>query len=343
MRLICRDPESETDAPHGLPFEKVMNPRIIGIGELLWDMLPTGARMGGAPANFTCHAKALGADAAIISRVGSDSLGAGLIAKLHSLGVSTEGISEDPVNATGTVLVQLGQDGQPHFEITRGVAWDHLVATPDMLRMVRSADAICFGSLGQRSASSRAAIRKLVAATSADALRVFDVNLREEFFTSEILDDSLALATVCKLSDAELPVIAEMLGLKGDVGSRLEELRRRYDLRLVVYTRGADGSLIHDGHEWCDQPGLPAKVRDTIGAGDSFTCAVVMGLLQGWSLEKVSRAANEIAAHVCSCDGAVPELPQSLRERFQWNGRSADSPALPAPVKGVKDSVRQGY
>ncbi len=312
-----------------------MKPKVIGIGELLWDMLPTGPRMGGAPGNFACHASALGADAAIISRVGDDDSGRELVDRLAALGVATEGVTMDPANPTGTVEVNLGEDGQPCFKIVPGVAWDHLAVTPALIRLAAVANAICFGSLGQRSASSRDAIRQLVAATPTAALRVFDVNLREDFFTSETLDESLKLANLCKLSDAELPIIATMLGLSGDVRGQLRELAGRYGLKLVAYTRGDSGSVLTDGSHWCEHAGFPTEVRDTIGAGDSFTCAVVMGLLQGWPLERISESANAIAAFVCSRDGAVPELPRDLRDPFQWSqwtSRCATPTAVTGPL-----------
>lgn len=312
-----------------------MKPKIIGIGELLWDMLPSGPRMGGAPANFACHAKALGAAAAVISRVGADESGNRLVEKLRSLGVSTEGVTADAVNPTGTVEVNLGADGQPSFKIMPGVAWDHLAVTPELTQLAAGADAICFGSLGQRSASSRDTIRQLVSSTPADALRVFDVNLREDFFTPEILDQSLKLANICKLSDAELPVIAGMLDLPGDTRSQLSRLLAAYGLHLIVFTRGGEGSILTDGTHWCEHAGVPTEVRDTIGAGDSFTCAVVMGLLQGWTLEKTSATANEIASFVCSRDGAVPNLPQSLRDRFHWHAWEPQN----AGRKGVPNRI----
>lgn len=297
-----------------------MKPKVIGIGELLWDLLPTGPRMGGAPVNFASHAKALGADATVISRVGADEPGARLIGELRTLGVATDGITVDALNPTGTVVVSLDSAGQPQFKIVGGVAWDHLHATPETLRRAGSADVICFGSLCQRSASSQAAIHQLVEASSSSALRVFDVNLREDFFSAEILDASLKLANICKLSDCELPVVARMLGLKGGVRGQLHQLVARYGLCLIVYTRGAMGSVLCDGVEWCEHPGFTTKVRDTVGAGDSFAAAVSMGLLQGWSLETISNRANEIAAFVCSRDGAVPELPSIFRDQFHWDG-----------------------
>lgn len=302
---------------------------ILGIGELLWDVLPTGPRIGGAPANFAGHAKALGADAAVISRVGADADGERLVAALRAGGVSTAGVTVDPDHPTGSVEVRLEPDGQPHFTIHENVAWDHLAAPPELLELAAKADAVCFGSLGQRLAGSREAVRKLVAATPPGALRVFDVNLRQRFYDREVIDSSLELANVCKLSDSELPVIAGLLGLTGDVRGQIGTLLSRYRLRAVVYTRGADGSLLTDGTVWSDHPGVPAEVRDTVGAGDSFTCAVTLGLLLDWSLAAISEAASEIAAYVCSQDGAVPPLPPRLRERFTGSVNSATGSPFP--------------
>jgi fructokinase len=321
--LALADARSGPSLPRRVDDERLihlqilaMKPNIIGIGEVLWDLLPTGARMGGAPANFACHASALGAESSVISRVGKDPLGQRLLEKIEALGVSTRGISVDPIHPTGTVDVKLGPDGQPEFLIASEVAWDHMEPSPDLLRMAADADAVCFGSLGQRSPASRRAIRQLVAATSPKALRVFDVNLRQDHFSATILDHSLELANVCKLSDSELPVLAKALGLGGDTPGQLRELQARYLLRMVVFTRGGSGSILTDGNQWCENPGVPTEVNDTIGAGDSFTCAVVMGMLQGWPIERISDTANQLAAFVCSQDGAVPELPQALRDRF---------------------------
>ena len=295
-----------------------MEPRIIGVGELLWDMLATGPRMGGAPANFTCHTRALGADAAVISRVGSDKAGTRLLDNLRNLGVNVEAITVDSANPTGTVEVTLGADGQPHFEITRSVAWDHLESSPAAIRLANTANAICFGSLSQRSLTARTHICELVKAVPAQALKIFDVNLRGDFFTSDILDESLQLANVCKLSDSELPAIAGKLGLQGHENDQLKQLIDRYELRLVVYTRGDRGSILMNGTSHCEHAGLTTEVRDTIGAGDSFTATVAMGILQGWNLEEISDVANRVAAFVCSQNGAIPPLPTALRERFDW-------------------------
>ncbi len=301
-----------------------MKPLVIGIGELLWDLLPSGPRMGGAPANFACHARALGAAGAIVSSVGADEPGSRLLDKLADLGVLTAGIAIDPIRPTGTVAVQVGIDGQPCFTIRDGVAWDEIRA-PAAMGMMGVADAVCFGTLGQRSLSSRLAIRQLVEATSPAALRVFDVNLRQHYHSGDLIHDSLGLANVMKLSDSELPVIAALLNLRGGVRDQLAALLERYDLRMVAYTRGPDGSILWDGVHWCEHPGLPADVKDTIGAGDSFTAAATLGLLQGRPLEWISATANKVAAHVCSCAGAIPPMPEALRRPFAWDGPAVEA------------------
>jgi fructokinase len=289
-----------------------MKYRVIGIGELLWDLLPAGRQMGGAPANFAYHARALCADGRVISRVGNDPLGAELIQLLKELQVPTTGISLDPIHPTGTVTIQLAPDGQPTYTIHENVAWDNLGTTPELVDVISTADAVCFGTLGQRSQCSRQAIRELIAATRESAIRVFDVNLRQNFYSLAIIEESLRLANVLKLNDSELPVLTELLCINGGV----EELLERYNLRFVACTRGSEGSLLYDGKQVVEQPGLKVSVRDTIGAGDSFTAAVTLGLLAGWDTKRIGDVANRVAAFVCSCAGATPPLPDGLRSYF---------------------------
>ena len=294
-----------------------MKPVVLGIGELLWDLLPAGPQVGGAPANFARHAQALGAAAHVVARVGDDQLGRGLVENLLEAGLAVDGIQIDTIHPTGTVTVAVDAGGQPNFTIHENVAWDHLEATPAALDLARKADALCFGSLAQRSGASRAAIRQLIAAAPSHALRIFDMNLRQQFYDAEILRESLDRADVCKLNDAELPVAARLLECEGDSEeSLLENLRVRHGLHLVVCTRGGRGSLLLGQGTRCDHPGVSATVRDTVGAGDAFTAVVAMGLLRNRPLEEISRAANEIAAFVCSRDGATPSLPEALRERI---------------------------
>lgn len=290
--------------------------RIVGIGELLWDLLPTGAQIGGAPANFAYHAGALGADALPISRVGADPLGHDLLAQLKVLGVNADCVQIDPVRPTGTVAVEIDAEGQPQFDIRRDVAWDHLHASSAALIAASSADAICFGTLAQRDPVSREAIRTLVAASPSEALRVLDVNLRQQYYSRALIEESLALATVLKVNDLELPRLVALFSLTGDVRAQLEQLADRWQLRAVALTRGDRGSVLLTAHAYSEHPGVRVTVSDTIGAGDAFTAAMTVGLLFGWSLDEVNAQANEVAAFVASCAGGTPSLPASLRDAF---------------------------
>jgi fructokinase len=297
---------------------------IVGIGELLWDLLPSGPQMGGAPGNFAYHAHALGAESMVISRVGDDAQGREIIRRLARLGVGTGGVTIDPAHATGTVDVELGEDGQPRYTIHADTAWDHLESSPELFRMVENASAVCFGTLGQRSEASRDAIRAIVARAAPDALRVLDVNLRQNYFSPELLHESLLAANVVKLNDEELRKVSPMLGLPGETPQeQLAALLERYGLRLAACTRGGEGSLLYDGRSCCGHPGLETCVTDTIGAGDSFTAALTLGLLKGWPLVQISETANAVAAHVCSCTGATPPMPESLAALFLPAGQPA--------------------
>jgi fructokinase len=290
--------------------------RVLGVGEVLWDLLPGGAQLGGAPANFACHARALGADAGIVTRVGADDLGRGILERLAAAGLPAALVQVDESAPTGTVGVELEAGGVPRFTIHEGVAWDGLLATDAALAAAARADAVCFGSLAQRREPARGSVRRLVAATRADALRIFDVNLRQPFYSLETLEESLRLANVLKLNDGELPVLASALGLGGTVDEQLDALARRFDLRLVALTRGGQGSRLRAAQGSSDHPGVAAAVQDTVGAGDAFTAALAVGLLLGWPLDRVNEAANAVAAHVCGCPGATPPLPARLAAAF---------------------------
>ncbi|MBC7842368.1 MAG: carbohydrate kinase [Gemmatimonadaceae bacterium] len=290
--------------------------RVVGIGELLWDLLPTGAQIGGAPANFSYHAGALGAEARTISRVGDDALGHELLAQLTALGVSTECVQVDPTMPTGTVAVEIDADGQPCFDIRANVAWDHLQVDAAAMHAASSADALCFGTLAQRDPVSRAAIRTLVAASSSDALRVLDVNLRQQYYSRALIEESLTLATVLKVNDLELPRLVALFSLEGDLRAQLEQLAERWQLRAIALTRGDRGSVLLTAHEWSEHPGVSVEVKDTIGAGDAFTAAMTVGLLSGWALDDVNGHANEVAAFVASCSGGTPPLPSRIRSAF---------------------------
>jgi fructokinase len=290
--------------------------RVLGVGEVLWDLLPTGAQPGGAPANFACHARALGADAGIVTRVGDDALGRDILLRFEVLGLPTSLVQVDGSAPTGTVGVELDAEGVPRFTIHGGAAWDLLLATGGALAAATAADAVCFGSLGQRGEPARSSIQTLVAATPPRALRIFDVNLRQPFYSREVLEQSLRLANVLKLNDTELPVLASLFGAGGSPEAQLEGLARRFDLRLAALTRGPQGSLLLGPTGWADHPGLTAEVVDTVGAGDAFTAALALGLLLEWPLDRINALANEVACHVCGCPGATPSLPLRLAGAF---------------------------
>lgn len=293
-----------------------MNFKVVGIGEVLWDLFPGGRQLGGAPANFTYHACALGADARLISRVGHDDLGREALDRLTKLGLPTDCIEVDLALPTGTVKVEVTPEGQPQFQIQEQVAWDALSGESPSRLAVGAADAICFGTLAQRSETSRSTIISLVAAAPPQALRILDVNLRQDYFSSRLINESLAFANVLKLNETELPHLAGIFDLSGDERSQILQLAERNLLRVVAYTRGGRGSLLFSEGRWSEHPGFPTKIADTVGAGDSFTATLALGVLAGWPLDEIHRRASEVAAYVCSQPGGMPELPERLRAPF---------------------------
>jgi len=295
--------------------------KVIGIGEVLWDLLPAGRQLGGAPANFAFHAKMLGAQAQLITRVGRDDLGLAILQRFGEMGIDVDAVQLDDLAPTGTASVVLNNGGVPHFVIQENVAWDRLMITEKARAVIRAADAVCFGTLAQRSETSRVVIRSLVASARPDALKIFDINLRQEFFSLEIIKTSLELANILKINDEELSVLAKMFGLAGRPAQQITELAHRFDLRLVALTCGARGSLFYSQGNYSKVEGLPASVVDTVGAGDAFTAMLALGILADWDLDRINRCANEVAAYVVSQPGATPQLPAHLRlsEAFSLN------------------------
>jgi fructokinase len=287
-----------------------MSYNLIGIGEILWDLLPSGKQMGGAPANFAYHAHALGASSRVISRIGRDALGDEILRRLRALGLPTDDIQFDPVAPTGTVSVELSVDGQPRFTIHENVAWDLLAVEKSALAAVADADAVAFGTLAQRCEPARGTIQALLAAVRSGASRILDLNLRQHFFSREVIEASLRLSNIVKFNDTELPVLAQLLGLRGTVREQIEQLARERGQRLVCLTRGAHGSLLYSEGQWADDPGQPVMVKDTVGAGDAFTAALALGVLAGKPLDSINRRANRVAQYVCTQEGATPPLPE---------------------------------
>ena len=277
---------------------------IVGIGEILWDMLPTGKALGGAPANFAYHAQRLGEEGWAVSAIGKDPLGAEIMdivkeKNLHNIIAVTD-------KPTGTVQVSLDDKGIPSYNIMEDVAWDNIPFTPDMESLASRADAVCFGSLVQRM-GSRDSVLRFLKATRPEALRVFDINLRQHYYSPELIDESLKISDILKINDEEIRVVARLFGLEGDNTAVCRALIDRYGLKLVILTKGADGSEVITADETIPQKVGKVKVVDTVGAGDSFTAAFVVAYLRGDSLADAQRLANETAVYVCSCKGAMPE------------------------------------
>jgi fructokinase len=299
-----------------------MNSNLVGVGEVLWDLLLTGPQLGGAPANFAYHAHALGAQAQVVTRVGKDDYGREVIRRFHEMGLPETGVQIDESVPTGTAKVALSGDGLAHFTIQENVAWDHIAITPETLVTASKAHAICFGSLAQRCKASRNTIQYLVAATPPDTLRVFDINMRQQFYSRDVVEKSFRLANVLKLNDDELPRLADMFSLTGSTKDQIGQLADTFGLRLVALTRGPNGSLLYqkdnDNNDarWSDCTSRPIKVVDTVGAGDSFTAAMVLGLLRKMDLDEINSIANEVARYVCSQPGATPTMPVEFAQRF---------------------------
>ena len=283
--------------------------KILSIGEVLWDLLLSGRKVGGAPANFAFHCMQLGADVRLLSRVGDDDLGRELIEFYRSLGLSTEFIETDPTAPTGTVGVELSADGQPKYTIHENVAWDKIEATEAAVQFVQSADAVAFGTLAARSETTLRTIQTLVSQAKPSALRVLDLNLRGTFVDRNVIELMLRLANILKLNDEELARLAAMFEMPGSTETQhVDWFIDRYGLKMLILTCGSQGSRIfHEGKEYV-RASRKVEVVDTVGAGDAFTAMVVVGLLSGWSIETIHERANDIAAFVCTQSGATPKL-----------------------------------
>ena len=296
---------------------------VVGIGEALFDCLPEGRKLGGAPANFAYHVSQFGLDGCAISAIGDDELGEEIVETFER--VNLNHILPKVEQPTGTVKVTLDSKGVPQYDICLGVAWDNIPLTAEMLDVARQTEAICFGSLAQRSEVSRRTIHAFLDAAPKDALRVFDINLRQSWFTAEVIAESLNRANVLKINDEELDVVATMLlGVPTVPGKLIAEdadktravcrdLIAKYDLRMLILTCGAIGSYVFtaDSERYVQTPKV--KVADTVGAGDSFTATFVAQILLGKSIRQAHEKAVAVSAFVCTQNGAMPVLPDELK------------------------------
>lgn len=282
------------------------NKYVVGIGEALWDVFPEGKKLGGAPANFAYHVSQFGLNGMAVSAVGHDGLGDEILGALRGKQLNLH--IQQVGYPTGTVQVSLNDKGVPQYNITEDVAWDNIDFTDDLAAIARDCCAVCFGSLAQRSAISRDTIERFLdMMPSEGTYRIFDINLRQQFYTKEVIEHSLTRCNVFKINDEELEIVSGMFNLVGDVESRCKELMNRYSVDILILTCGTDGSYIFTSEgERSFLPTPKVEVADTVGAGDSFTAAFIAGLLQGKSIADAHRQAVDLSAYVCSCEGAMP-------------------------------------
>ena len=288
---------------------------VVGLGEVLWDVLPEGKKLGGAPANFAYHAgQFLGMDNTIaISALGDDALADETIAALREHGLN-DLLPRVPY-PTGTVQVTLAEGGIPTYDIREGVAWDNIPFDDDIAAIAANCRAVCFGSLAQRSAVSRTTIQRFLDATPADCLKVFDINLRQQFYTKEIIQESIRRCNILKINDEELVLIGRMFGYPGlDIENKCWLILGKYNLDMLILTCGTNGSYVFTPGNVSFQETPKVTVADTVGAGDSFTGSFVGSILNGKPVPQAHATAVRVSAFVCTQNGAMPTYPQELKD-----------------------------
>ena len=286
---------------------------IVGLGEALWDVLPEGKKLGGAPANFAYHAgQFLGPENTIaISALGEDKLAEETIESLKEHGL-THLMPRVPY-PTGTVQVTLDEEGIPTYDIKENVAWDNIPLDSEIQAIARQCRAVCFGSLAQRNVISRETIHKFLDLTPKDCLKIFDINLRQQFYTKEVIQESIRRCNILKINDEELVIIGRMFGYPGlDMENKCWLILGKYNLDMLVLTCGTNGSYVFTPGQMSFQETPKVQVADTVGAGDSFTGSFVGSILNGKSVAEAHRLAVEVSAYVCTQNGAMPTLPKEL-------------------------------
>ncbi len=282
---------------------------MVGIGEVLWDMLPEGRQLGGAPANFAYHSRQLGNRGIVVSSVGNDDEGAEILTGLEQKKVEHI-VTTSEEYATGRVSVEMGKGGMPSYTIHENVAWDHLLLDSRHFDLAARADVVCFGTLAQRSRDSAEAIRDFLSRTADGCIRLFDVNFRQNYYDRETVVRLLQFATILKLNDEELLVVKDFLNIAGEETEALMKLCTAFDLDLIILTKGQQGSRLYSRHLGDSSfKAEPVDVVDTVGAGDSFAAAVATGICRKMPLDEIHPLAEKLASYVCRHAGATPELP----------------------------------
>lgn len=292
-----------------------MKQYIVGLGEALWDVLPEGKKLGGAPANFAYHAGQYGLESIAISALGEDKLGDETINELEQKGLNY--LMPRVPYPTGTVQVTLDDEGVPTYDIKENVAWDNIPFNDQIKAVAENCRAVCFGSLAQRNVVSRQTIQAFLDATPADCLRVFDINLRQNFYTKETIAESVKRCNVLKINDEELVQIGRMFGYPGlDISNKCWLILGKYNLDMLVLTCGVNGSYVFTPGNVSYQPTPQVQVADTVGAGDSFTGSFCAAILRGLPVSEAHKLAVDVSAYVCTQNGAMPEIPQSFKTRI---------------------------
>ena len=294
-----------------------MNNIVVGMGEALWDVLPEGKKIGGAPANFAYHIAQLGWEGRVVSAVGNDKLGAEILENFNEKKLNY--LIEEVPYPTGIVLVELDNVGVPHYNIKENVAWDNIPFTPQLEELAKNTRAVCFGSLAQRNIVSRETINRFLDAMpdGEGQLKIFDINLRQDFYTKEVLCNSFRKCNILKINDEELVAISRMFGYPGiDLQDKCWILLAKYNLNMLILTCGINGSYVFTPGEVSFVNTPKVEVADTVGAGDSFTAAFCAGILKGMPITEAHRLAVKISAYVCTQNGAMPPVPEELRKSF---------------------------
>lgn len=285
---------------------------VVGLGEVLWDMLPEGRKIGGAPVNFAYHAGQFGIDTMAVSAIGNDKLGEDTIAEMN--GKHLNHIFPSVPYPTGSVQVKLDEKGVPAYDIKENVAWDNIPFTNEIESVARSCRAVCFGSLAQRNTVSRNTIRKFIESTPSGCIRIFDINLRQNFYTSNVIRDSLEHCNILKINDEEIMLVSRMFNYdSSNIENVCRTIMEDFSLEMVILTCGTKGSYIFTKGGVSFMPTPKVNVADTVGAGDSFTGSFCAAILRGLPVAEAHKKAVEVSAYVCTQNGAMPEIPESMK------------------------------